>query len=379
LLAVNQIDNYLNSYRKRIQVDLLERSIPGIILYALVWPMIFLPVGLDKTMPLITWGISALLITLSLFRFAHKKASDNHLFQSHRTWVGLFAISSISQATVIGLLFAFSMVNEQMDSVRILLVFVVCGFASGAINSLNCKQWLAASSVSMLLAPAAIVCIVLSQNYPLALLITLYLLYLILLGRKGHDEYTRAFKIEYQLEEQRLELEQINKIDPLTQIYNRGHFNTNFEFQWNASLRNKEEISLLLIDIDHFKSINDDYGHLFGDEALIVIAKTINDSIRRRTDLVARYGGEEFVILLPQTPLKDACTLADRIRQKIQNRTFEYKDKEISITASIGAGSMIPQENIDPEKLINMADKALYQAKDQGRNRVCSSSKELRL
>jgi len=83
--------------------------------------------------------------------------------------------------------------------------------------------------------------------------------------------------------------------------------------------------------------------------------------------------------LILLTVNKDACTLADRIRQKIQNRTFEYKDKVISITASIGAASMVPQENIDPDKLINMADKALYQAKDQGRNRVCSSSKELRL
>lgn len=135
-----------------------------------------------------------------------------------------------------------------------------------------------------------------------------------MLGRRSHDEYIRAFKIEYELESKRQELEISNKIDPLTQIYNRGHFNTVFKYLWAAGIRNEQKQSLLLIDIDHFKSVNDKYGHLFGNECLIKIAGTIHQTAKKDTDLNACFGGEEFAVLLSHTCLKDSCRMAVSIR-----------------------------------------------------------------
>jgi len=165
-----------------------------------------------------------------------------------------------------------------------------------------------------------------------------------------------------QLESEGLAIERRSQIDPLTKIYNRGYFNTNFNFQWNLGLRNKTKKSLLLLDIDHFKLINDNHGHLIGDQCLTDVANIIRHVAKRKTDLVARFGGEEFVVLLTNTSLNEARQVAELIRQQIEQKSFIYDDLKINITISIGVACLIPKTTIRPNELINQADQALYQA-----------------
>jgi diguanylate cyclase (GGDEF)-like protein len=160
--------------------------------------------------------------------------------------------------------------------------------------------------------------------------------------------------------------------DFLTEIYNRRRLMEEIE---KELLRAKEccnSISILMIDIDHFKRINDKYGHLIGDEVLRKVAQICKDKLRT-TDVIGRYGGEEFIVMLPSTNKENAEVIAERIRESIQNLKMNFKEGEVNITVSIGITCAIIKDNTtDIEKMIHEADKGLYHAKNHGRNQVCT-------
>lgn len=157
--------------------------------------------------------------------------------------------------------------------------------------------------------------------------------------------------------------------DSLTGAYNRRHFEHALVAEIARHERYGEELSLLLLDIDHFKAVNDTWGHLKGDEVLRAIVATTTSTIRQ-TDYCVRYGGEEFVVLLPHTSSRDAAWLADRLRKKIEKLSFTAGREKFSITASIGVASLPPGTSKAGVALTDEADQALYQAKHDGRNRV---------
>ncbi len=160
--------------------------------------------------------------------------------------------------------------------------------------------------------------------------------------------------------------------DELTKLYNRRYFFVRVNEECERVIRyGGGWFTILILDIDHFKHVNDTYGHLAGDEVLREIAKILRTSVRS-TDVAARFGGEEFIMLLPETDLQGGLKFAERIRKQIEEYQFKYKDKIIPVTVSIGVASGGCQENkMAPDVIIGHADKALYQAKESGRNRVC--------
>ncbi|GHV90515.1 hypothetical protein AGMMS50268_10180 [Spirochaetia bacterium] len=167
--------------------------------------------------------------------------------------------------------------------------------------------------------------------------------------------------------------ERLGLIDPLTGIANRRSFDERSAMEWRRAIRDSSEISLLMIDIDKFKSYNDTYGHPQGDVLLKAVARVFEETARRPADLTARIGGEEFGILLPLTALESALNIAEDIRAGVEALRVPTADKKAvtSITVSIGAASTIPKNNDRIETFIARADKNLYTAKDGGRNRIC--------
>jgi diguanylate cyclase (GGDEF)-like protein len=159
--------------------------------------------------------------------------------------------------------------------------------------------------------------------------------------------------------------------DALTGLYQKSHFNTLMKsvFSDRRSRKNKTgAMSLIVADIDHFKQINDTYGHLFGDMVLRGVARTIK-SVCRPLDICARYGGEEFIIMLPQTTAKEAMGFAERIRKAVENKIFRYMKRSCKVTISLGVAELDREKN--QQLLVQKADTALYQAKARGRNTVC--------
>ena len=172
----------------------------------------------------------------------------------------------------------------------------------------------------------------------------------------------------YQLRRYNKALTDLSVLDKLTQIYNRNRLDEVLEEQLNMLNRYQVDYSIIFIDVDHFKRINDKYGHLTGDAVLIDIAEII-EKIRRVTDIAGRWGGEEFLVICPNTDLSGATRLSEHLRKTIQQHSFT---QSISCTCSFGIVQM--QSNRTTADLLKVADKALYQAKEQGRNQVASGS-----
>lgn len=182
----------------------------------------------------------------------------------------------------------------------------------------------------------------------------------------------RVLLLRDMLEENIRQLEDANRIisklaatDELTKLYNRRHFNKHLKDTISAAMRHEFSLSLILADIDEFKTINDNHGHDMGDRMLKIIASTIKE-VSRAEDIPARWGGEEFILSLPHTPLSGAQILAERLRQKFTLNCQQQTG--LKVTASFGVTEFQPNEN--PEVFIKRADKALYRAKRKGRDRV---------
>ena len=159
--------------------------------------------------------------------------------------------------------------------------------------------------------------------------------------------------------------------DAMTGLNNYQHFYELLHQEIYRSDRYQSPLALIIADIDDFKSINDTRGHLAGDRVIKTLAAYLNDSLRA-SDHAARYGGDEFAIILPETPLDGALTVAKRMRNAIQNLNIEYEGRAISVTMSFGVASMNTGEKIADKEFVKRADRALYQAKAKGRNCVCA-------
>ncbi|WP_027858361.1 diguanylate cyclase [Marinobacterium jannaschii] len=170
-------------------------------------------------------------------------------------------------------------------------------------------------------------------------------------------------------------LERAARIDGLTQVYNRREFERTLEVEWRRGQRSKRSLSLILLDIDHFKQYNDHYGHLTGDGCLRTVAQTIKSSVRRVQDMACRYGGEEFAVILPETDIYGASQLGEKIRRQIAELQIKHDGLKpgATLTISIGIACMNPADVDSPHLLIEAADQAMYQAKADGRNRVVSA------
>jgi len=171
----------------------------------------------------------------------------------------------------------------------------------------------------------------------------------------------------YELEQANKKLDLISRTDELTQLPNRRDMHRTIEKEVDRANRFRKAFSIIFIDIDHFKDVNDTYGHAAGDAVLKSVASTIR-SLLRKYDVLARYGGEEFLTLLPETELKDASHVAERFRKQIENQTIFFGGQEIKVTITLGVAQFDSSQGA--EKCIQLADKALYEGKEHGRNRV---------
>lgn len=183
---------------------------------------------------------------------------------------------------------------------------------------------------------------------------------------------TERKQIEAELQKANKELQRLTIIDGLTQVANRRRFDEYLALEWRRMAREKLPLSLIMCDVDCFKLYNDNYGHQSGDDCLRAVAGVIDGCAKRPADLAARYGGEEFAVILPNTSAEGAVTIAERIRTEMQNLMIVHAFSPVHnyVTLSLGVSSVVPQYKEYSQVLVEAADKALYEAKRSGRNKV---------
>jgi len=193
------------------------------------------------------------------------------------------------------------------------------------------------------------------------------LLLIVLQIKKRTTELEYSQKLAY-------DLDKISNTDELTKIGNRRSFNSVFVTEWQRAVRNKKSIALMIIDIDFFKLFNDTYGHIEGDKCLTTVAQSLRSCMKRPADSIWRYGGEEFAIILPDTD--NAYSLAEICRKTIENLQIPHNSSTVSkvVTISIGVCICTPDQETNSISFIINVDKALYRAKNSGRNKVCTDN-----
>ncbi|WP_412971905.1 GGDEF domain-containing protein [Glaciecola sp. MF2-115] len=347
---------------RRTSKDISQRSIAGILIYPIFWPLLAYGSDFDKNYPTTVLTLTILHIVISAVRLVHVYLHEKIPESSLGLWMKVSSTLVVSQGALWGLMFAVSLLspNEQF---QFFMTMSSAGVAAGGTNTFAPNKLLAGAFAIVLLLPTMVVTLY-SQDYIVSAIILAYLFYIFGLSRNQYNEYWRSIKNELLLEKQ-------SRTDSLTQLDNRRFFDEKLDELCHLSSRNHEILAVIVIDCDHFKSINDNYGHDVGDLCLKHIADTLKQALPRATDVCARYGGEEFSVLLPGTDKEGAIRVAERIRQSVEQTPLCYKKFVIEMTVSIG----VTAHHINkfqpelPKELFKEADDALFQAKEKGRNR----------
>jgi len=352
-------------------LDLKKRSAIGIVFYMIAVSVVLLADGYYLRYPSFSLQFVLLVFGICLFRLLHRVVEP--WLPARLDLASLYVfIGSIGLTGLIwGVGFAKFILQEGEPQNQILMVVCTIGLCSGGVVAYIPFVWLAVAFNLFILGPGLASMLATQLYLPLASLVSLFCVYMVFLAVSGNQEYWDALENEFLLEEKTKDLEGISQKDGLTGLYNRRYFDTAFELEWKRGVRNQTGITLMIFDIDHFKQVNDTFGHLAGDEYLKLTARLLSQVFQRETDMVARYGGEEFVILLPEATLEKALDLAERMRKKMVDSVLEFEAHFIRATISIGVARLIPQTSGERTLLISRADYALYAAKRKGRNQVC--------
>jgi diguanylate cyclase (GGDEF)-like protein len=358
---------------KRIYLGLFYRSYFSVFAYIILLPIIFHAVNLYQNFSTIAWVLTGITITLCGFRLYQIKTADKKYSHVKTLWLQIFGTTSCIFSSIISIILVLSVYSPLFSEGYTLTIVVCAGITGGVMSALTPALPLAIAQIVILLVPATIAHLLIEEYRAIGITMLVYFTYTLMITIKINKEYLRTFDIEEQLAKQKQKLEVLSQTDPLTGLYNRGHFDTLFQHLWKSAKRNQTRLSLSVMDLDHFKKVNDNYGHSSGDECLKVMAKILKQYCPRESDLCCRYGGEEFLIVMQDASIEHFKDIAEKIRQQLSETWIEHGKHRFKVTTSIGIASCIPQQDAELIELIDQADQALYSAKNYGRNCVVSA------
>jgi diguanylate cyclase (GGDEF)-like protein len=363
--------------RRHTLVEVERRAQGGIYVYLPTWLTIAAATGLFASHPAVVAAVSAVCFMIGLARFVLHRHFQA-LVARHPGWARVsFLTLMLGNGVLLSLLGTAAVYWPPLAPIQyplILIGAVICASATMAMAMEPAVRFgmpaaiILPFTVGTCLAPAP-------GHLGMGVLIALFVAHLIKASRHVHDDYWRGVEALALLGQRVGELEVLSTTDPLTRLHNRLHFERRLADEWHHAMRRSEPLTLMIIDLDHFKRINDTRGHAVGDVCLMHVAAALETSLSRATDLVARYGGEEFVVLLPVTEADAAVKVAERLRRAVEGVAVEIGGCRVALSCSIGLATVWPSFHGTPASALALADAALYEAKATGRNRVVSSAK----
>ena len=364
--------------QERALIEVSNRAKFGIFVYPTLWVVVAYTCGILHVSPGLTLIATALFLLNSALRLMHH-AKLPSLVKTHYGFADKsFVALVLWNGSQWGILCSLGILTPELHNVKMPLIICGAGILAGGtiIMAINPIVRIAFPVLAIVPVIGALLLQNNSQDLLIAMMCTIFLVYIIGASGAVQRDYWNASTSADLLEQRARELEELSNTDTLTKLRNRLYFNVTFDSEWKRACRQRHPIAILLIDIDHFKQINDSFGHSFGDYCLQQMAAVLANTIKRTGDVVARYGGEEFIIALPVTTVDQATHLAKVLLDNIRKLEISHAGKRVPVTASIGVASTVPQLPDEGFRLINEADSALYAAKHAGRNRYCVAGAE---
>lgn len=363
------IDDAPEAYvSRRATETLFARAKIGPVFYSLAVIFSALPQGLFQTHLAVVLAFLTPLLVVAVLRLSAPKPSAEDTASWHRRhWLLVYSCVLIWGAY-------FGWVSMHPDWTSAFIVSLICTVNfSTAIAHQFCIDKRNATLCSLLCFMWASVVIVLYRPELIAILyaFAFYCLYLVSTIKNANAEFFRKLDIELKLIATQRELDNQASTDALTGLANRRVYDAEMQRNYSLAKRHNTDFSLILLDLDHFKSLNDSHGHATGDLCIKAVASLLTDVCRRELDIIARIGGEEFAIILPETPQDEAYKLACNIHERFQHLEIENNQATaIVVTASIGVGSFLETGSKDINVLYQLTDAAVYKAKQEGRNQI---------
>lgn len=360
------------SYQKQSVVDATFRMRNGLVLYPAIWMLLMQVDGYADRHALFAWGHAAMLCSICLGRFVYGFYIPRLIDRDFKRTRLIFRAQSLLNNLYWGCLCACIMRSTDAETLRWLMLMSTVGIASGGTVIVALDSILPSLYPLCTLGPTVLALIPLggSTNYAMSGLTAVMFVYSMNISRMVGREYWGRQRSQALLELRAKELEALSRTDALTQVPNRLRFQEALTRAWRDGRRRDESLAIAMVDLDHFKRINDMHGHPFGDRCLQAAAQALEVSVRRPYDLVARYGGEEFVILMPNTDIEGARLVAQGLLAQIQRTVVTSDQVSVQLDCSIGISAGEARAMSAPELLVNEADGALYAAKQAGRGRV---------
>lgn len=368
----------LHSYHAQLQThaltDLTNRAKSGILTYLCIWLILAFGYDLLSKFPAFFLINTLFIVSFCVLRIAHflilTRSKSPDIAFLHQWLVMTILLTAAHWGAMSG----WILFDPKLAELRNIILVITPAFALGGACTLSISSEIRTLYPLFMCLPmvGTLIYVGGTEGFVFALLTVICLIYIFSSSKATHNDYWAAITNHLVAEERAELMEQLSTTDQLTQLKNRMYFDKEFSKEWRRCSRMNCPMSIIMIDLDHFKKLNDEFGHLFGDECLKKAAQAIQSEVARPADCVARYGGEEFIVLLPNTNSKGASNIGKRMLRAVSSLNFEVNGKTIKMTCSIGVSTTTPDFKQDRSSLIKEADSALYYAKEHGRNQIYS-------
>lgn len=353
-------------------VDLIQRTRNGLLLYPALWLVLMQTDGYMRRHTTFVLIHLLILLTLMVMRLIHHRVMVHDDVSRIALNRRMFRAWSVIYNLYWGVLCAIVQVEPDAPDLRWIMLLTTVGITAGGAVVVSIDRVLPRVYPVLTLLPTVLA--VLPQGDTTAWVISgltlVMALYAFGLSSMVGKDYWARMRTQALLELRARELEDLSRTDALTQVPNRLGFQERLDVAWRDARRRGESLGVAMVDLDHFKRINDTHGHPFGDDCLRAAAQSLCEAVRRPADLVARFGGEEFIVLMPNTDLAGAQAVAERMLARVRATVLQQSGVDVALSCSIGVAATAAVPGQGPDQLIQWADRALYQAKQAGRARV---------
>lgn len=375
--AQEQISPQVLQYR--VLRDLGSQNVISLVLYPILWLVLMLHADLRQAYPLFFWTNLLVLVLCTATRYQVHFWMRTLTCQQAQKVERMFVVAVLLNASHWSAMTVWSLIDPELHPIRVAMLLVGTGMIGSGTFAVVFNTTLRIMFPLILSVPAALT-LLLSfdpDEQVWGALCLAFLAYILASGRSRQRDYYRAISNSMLLELRTKELEHISFTDAVTGLRSRNYFDAHTEIEWKRAHRLQYPLSLLMIDLDHFKSINDQYGHPVGDRCLAALATQLQKAGRRAGDIVARIGGDEFAILLIAAGEAAGEKAAESLMNEIRGLKVIEGSTQIPISISIGVATVTPTNSRigDIKDFLASADGALYAAKEGGRNQWIKAAK----
>ena len=349
--------------------DTYQRALTGGFFYAAAWLVIGSYGGAFRFAPLASWGLVVAFLGLATQRFAHKPLGDGSEAALVR-WLRLHWGIVLLTTLLWGGLFCWVTLDPRFGDARVTGLLFTLGLCTAIAHAFSMRRGFAFIGIGLICLPGLTLMMADPAQWASGTMAAVYLAYVVITLLRSYHEYQQRLDLDQELRTQRDLFSRQSRIDSLTELANRRQFSDVLARATERAKTNGEPLTLLLLDIDHFKQINDSHGHTVGDACLMAIAGRLHTAFSGAGDLAARVGGEEFAVILDGQDLATAAERAERFRVSLAEHPVAIDGLALRMTASIGVAGFDRSRHEGHDALYHDADIAVYRAKASGRNRV---------